>query len=343
MKGFPTEISEVSASKIVASRGSGAGSRARAGGGPSRGEDELDVFVFPVYAMSMPRIMNRYMRSLGKAGPELRRPKAAILSTNGRISAKWRDGHEGQALAQAERILRRLGWEVVYRDTFDYPQNITTVLSAQDEGRRAAIMAQVQPRIEAAADDLAAGHAKKRPCRAWALLVGWPFGALYRLIGRRVWGMLFAADERCDGCGLCAARCPAGAIKMRGGGPHGARPDWSYACERCMNLCPKKAIQTSYLRIGIIAALCIWINFEALKPAVGAFLGFLPAAAFEAAWLVLAPVLAVVLDLALLRLIDLGLAFLSRVPGLRPILAFGWTRWTRRYPDPSRAANAGKS
>jgi ferredoxin len=331
---FRSEINEVSVAEISRLRSLGIGCRAR-------GEDDLDVFLFPVYAMSVPRIMNSYIRSLGKAGNRASRPKAAILSTNGRISARWRDGHEGQALAQAERILFRLGWDLVYRDTLEYPQSITTIVPIQNEGRRAAIMAQVEPRIVAIAEDLAAGRIKKRPCRLWAHIVGWPFGWLYRLVGRRAWGMLFAADENCDGCGLCAARCPAGAIRLRGKGPHGPRPGWSYTCEgceRCINICPKEAIQTSLLRVGIIVALCVATNLDPLKPILAGALGLAPTFAFETAWTIAALLLALVIGFAALRLVDIGLVLLSRIPGLRPVLAFGWTRGKRRYPDPSKRA-----
>lgn len=101
-RGIEAEILEVTADEISRSRSSG-------DRGPARGAafdaaldaSDLDIFSFPVYAMSVPRLMNRYMRSLGKHPRDGRRPKAAMLSTNGRISAKWRDGHEGQALAQA--------------------------------------------------------------------------------------------------------------------------------------------------------------------------------------------------------------------------------------------------
>ena len=117
---FRIEIAEVEAQ----GRGAG-GSQPRT---PIvRNAEDLDLFLFPVYALSVPRIMARYIARLGMAGPltDKSRPCAAILATNGRISRNFRDGHEGRSLAQAERILSRRGWEVVHRDTFDFPQSIT--------------------------------------------------------------------------------------------------------------------------------------------------------------------------------------------------------------------------
>jgi Fe-S-cluster-containing hydrogenase component 2 len=166
------------------------------------------------------------------------------------------------------------------------------------------------------------------------LLVGWPFGWLYRIFGRRCFGMLFAADERRDGCDLCAKRCPAGTITMREG-----RPSWSYkcegceGCERCINLCPRKAIQNSLLRLAIIVAVCSALDFCPLKSPVESAFAFLPAWAADAQWILLA----IVLGFALMRLIDVVLVALGSVPALRPVLGFGWTRWTRRYRDPNAA------
>jgi len=231
-------------------------------------------------------------------------------------------------------MLRRRGWDVACRDTFDYPQSIASILKIQDEERKAAIMALVEPRIDELAAHLASGERHRRPCKAWAHIVGWPFGWLYSILGRRMLAMLYAADGSCDGCGLCAKRCPAGAIRMIGG-----VPDWSYACEgceRCINICPKKAIQTSLVRIGIVAAVFAAADLCPLRPmlaeafAASAALSALPGWIFEALWFVLS----VVLGFAALRLVDLLLAIISRPSGLRSVLAFGWTKWTGRYKAP---------
>ena len=50
----------------------------------------------------------------------------------------------------------------------------------------------------------------------------------------------FFATDACDGCGICAKKCPTGHIRMVEG-----RPDWGkpcLMCAQCMDFCPKGAI-----------------------------------------------------------------------------------------------------
>jgi len=63
-----------------------------------------------------------------------------------------------------------------------------------------------------------------------------PFEKLVPLTDRS-----FLADERCNGCGICAKVCPVGDIKMINN-----KPIWQNQCESCLaciNWCPEEAIQ----------------------------------------------------------------------------------------------------
>ncbi|MCL2811229.1 MAG: electron transfer flavoprotein subunit alpha [Clostridia bacterium] len=52
--------------------------------------------------------------------------------------------------------------------------------------------------------------------------------------------MIYFSEQKCDGCGFCAKRCPFGAIAL-----HDGKPQLNAACKACgicIKLCPKQAI-----------------------------------------------------------------------------------------------------
>ncbi len=70
-----------------------------------------------------------------------------------------------------------------------------------------------------------------------------PVSLGYIFFGRFLLARTYLADQSCNGCGLCAERCPVGAIRMVNN-----RPWWTYRCESCMrcsNICPNKSVNSS--------------------------------------------------------------------------------------------------
>ena len=51
----------------------------------------------------------------------------------------------------------------------------------------------------------------------------------------------FYATDECDGCGICAKKCPTGHIKMRDNRPDFGKP--CLMCAQCGSICPKNAIR----------------------------------------------------------------------------------------------------
>ena len=76
------------------------------GGNSERAATKIARFHVFSDTMAMPALMARYVSALGPrrrvwaASGKAAGPRAAVTSANGRISDKFRDGHEGQALAQ---------------------------------------------------------------------------------------------------------------------------------------------------------------------------------------------------------------------------------------------------
>ncbi len=69
------------------------------------------------------------------------------------------------------------------------------------------------------------------------------FSGIYRMSLAQVPKMDkdFWADEKCNGCKICAQICPARNVVLRGG-----RPVWRHRCEQClacMQWCPQQSIQ----------------------------------------------------------------------------------------------------
>ena len=71
-----------------------------------------------------------------------------------------------------------------------------------------------------------------------------PLAIGYYFFGRFILAKTFIANEHCDKCGICIQQCSTHSIVMAGD-----RPFWKLSCEscmKCMNYCPKRAIETAH-------------------------------------------------------------------------------------------------
>ena len=286
--------------------------------GSSRGAP-LNVFLFPVYACSVPHIMARFLRRLAPGGGA----RAAVICTVGRSDPKQPDGYEGAALMQARRILSRRGYTVFLTDRLDYPASITNIAPPPAPSLAEPMLREAGEHAAAIAVRIARGEPGIRPCsllnQAWSRL----FGFLYSAAGRFMMGKLFVADGTCDVCRICEKACPARAISMVRG-----KPWWRWrceGCERCMNLCPRRAVQVSPARILLFSAPLIWNPLVLAAFALLGPIGALPGAA------ILVHLFAYT---AALILLDPIAGILERTPLVRRLFELSWTRRFRRYTAP---------
>jgi Pyruvate/2-oxoacid:ferredoxin oxidoreductase delta subunit len=280
---------------------------------------DLHVFVFPVYACSVPHLMARHVRRLAPGGGA----RAAIICTTGRTNPQKPDGYEGAALMQARRMLTRRGYAVSLTDRLDYPASITNIWPPPAPALAGPMLREASELGAAIAARVVRGEPGIRGCsianQVWSRL----FGVLYACAGRFMLGKLFVADGACDGCRICEKACPAHAIRMMAG-----KPWWRWrceGCERCMNLCPRRAVQVSPARILLFSAPLIWNPLPAVGFALLGTLGARPGVAIVVHLLAYA---------VALLLLDPVAGILERTPLVRRLFELSWTHRFRRYTAP---------
>ena len=97
----------------------------------------------------------------------------------------------------------------------------------------------------------------------WFDLAMAPIVPLYIFMGRFYLAKTLFSSYECNNCKICEANCPVNAIVIKDD-----RPYWKYTCEscmRCMNICPKKSIQSWVTRIAIIYYILFALGFSYLN------------------------------------------------------------------------------
>jgi ferredoxin len=157
--------------------------------------------VFPVNFYALPRFLVELLEKSDLRDKEY----IFAAATNG--------GGAGNALWQADRLLRRKGARLDYGVALPMGDNSITIATPP------AVLEERMNDLGGRIDDLA------RAVASGERLVG-----PYR----------FKARAACSGCGACAKLCPVGNIRMEDG-----RPAWGGNCAlcfACVNWCPRKAV-----------------------------------------------------------------------------------------------------
>lgn len=284
---------------------------------------DLQIFAFPVYAMAPPAVMLRYLRQSAPGDGV----KTGIIAVWGELDATGKvPGWEGQALEQAKRVLERRGYTVFFTDGVGYPESFTAILKTPTIEERVKITAVGEEKVKTMVERLVNQESSLRRCnlpnQIWSRLVFY----LYTLLGRRMMGKMYIADDQCNGCGKCARTCPVGSIHM----VH-HQPRWNFACEgcqRCINICPESAIQTSTVR-GLWAFAVIFLPYGRWARAL------FPIPQWGTAADLLFGLSTWILGLILtFFLLDFVLFQWGKIPGVKKVLSVAHTRKFLRYIEP---------
>jgi Pyruvate/2-oxoacid:ferredoxin oxidoreductase delta subunit len=178
--------------------------------------------------------------------------KAVVLMSRGalKIGKIYIPGLEGTGLYLQLLVLWLKGYHVIGARAFDMPSNWILVHPPLKADAILKIEKKAQAEIAAFWNRLLPGQ--KIFGGKIRLLLGLllaPVSLAYLFFGRFMLGKVYFYSNACTSCGLCASRCPFGALKMRQTGDK-KKPYWTFACSncmRCINLCPEKAIETGHL------------------------------------------------------------------------------------------------
>ena len=218
---------------------------------PGAGKRGLIGFCYPTHGFGIPWFMLKFILKFpvrGRCGFFLLNTRAG--SKIGRLLLP---GVSGIAQVLPALILLLKGFRLRGLFPVDLPSNWTSVHPGYNRSAIRALFERSRNMTSRFSDWILTGRFASRPNVLVMLPVDLllaPVALLYFVYGRFWLAKLFFASSACDGCGLCAEKCPTASIRL-----HGGRPFWKFSCEscmRCLNVCPRRAIQVSHLLAVLI-------------------------------------------------------------------------------------------
>lgn len=199
----------------------------KAGGEDTFRSEKPLVFVAPIYAWRLPRVVEGWMRGTRFQGCR----DAYFILTCG--------GGPGNAGAYVEKLCREIGLEFRGSAGVRMPENYMAMFTVPGEEECRAIRARAEPQVAALAELIRAGKPFDRSVSLAGRLLSGPVNLLYYPLFIRDKG--FSLSDACVSCGKCARRCPLNNIELVEG-----KPRWRGNCTHCMACiggCPVRAIE----------------------------------------------------------------------------------------------------
>lgn len=210
-----------------------------------RSPSRLLGLLLPAHGFTAPWSIIRFTARL----PWGRGMHAFVAATRGgsKIGPCRFPGMEGTAVYLIGLLLMLRGYSFRGGRGIDMPSNWTALHTGMGQAAYDSIVNHSRPIAARFIDRILSGRRfyGSLICLAQGIALA-PISALYLAVGRFWLAKLFFSNQRCDGCGVCAANCPRQAILMVG--RRTKRPYWTYDCEscmRCMAYCPLKAVEAS--------------------------------------------------------------------------------------------------
>ena len=200
--------------------------------GEIRSEKPL-VFVGPVYAGRLPRVMEDYIRKVKFIGTQ----KTYFIVTC--AQTPW------ATVQYVEKLCAEKGFSLLGFRSIVMPQGYIAGGGTQPKEVNDKILHAAEPKIRSIAGTIRDKQTlpKEQPGKAMMSKVLNPimYSMMIRAKGFRV-------TDKCTGCGKCAQRCPLNNIKLANG-----KPVWGDQCTHCMACiagCPNEAIEYGKKTVG---------------------------------------------------------------------------------------------
>lgn len=301
-----------------------------------QGAQRLLGLVFPTHAFTAPWPVLRLAWRLPRGGGT----HAFVVPTRAgtKFGRLFLPGLEGTAGYLVALLLGLKGYSVRGVMGIDMPSNFMIAHPGFSPAAAGAIIARGETKARAFAQTVLTG--RRRFVGFIPLLLGLvllPVSLAYVLLGRFYLAKMMFANSRCTGCGLCAANCPFGAIRMWGRARK--RPYWTFSCEtclRCMAWCPEGAVESGH-SLGVILyfVTSIPVSVYAMDWLAGRF--YLPAWAGNVAVVFLLQYAYIILSIAITYLV---FSILIRIPLVNKLFTYTTlVHYYRRYHEPDTASD----
>ncbi len=191
------------------------------------------VFVAPVYAGRIPRVMEEYIRRVRFSGTT----EAYFVGTC--AATPW------QTVRYTEKLCKEKGWHSLGFHSVVMPQGYVAGGGTQPEEVNQRVLQAAEPKILQIAAMIRDKKALPEEVPGKAMMSKVLNPIMYATM---ISAKSFYATEQCVGCGECAVRCPLNNIRMVDG-----KPQWDKTCTHCMACiagCPHTAIEYGKKTVG---------------------------------------------------------------------------------------------
>ena len=222
------KIAEISGDELVS-----IGQRIKNGDFSEIRSEKPLVFVGPVYAGRLPRVMEDYIRKVKFIGMQ----KAYFVATC--AQTPW------VTVQYVERLCSEKGFSLLGFNSVVMPQGYLAGGGTQPKEVNDKILKEAEPKIVSIAKTIRDQQLlpKEQPGRAMMSKVLNPI--MYSLM---ISAKGFRVTDKCTGCGKCVQRCPLNNITLTDG-----KPVWGKQCTHCMACiagCPNEAIEYGKKTVG---------------------------------------------------------------------------------------------